>query len=184
MKKIAYTVHGRPVRSFDGISPDIFISYVSPAVVTDLLRWENTHLFRFANQYRLSHSAIPAASGFRITDAEYESFIAFLRKEKFPLTGEGEKEIDMLEGALSAEGKDVIVADLRKLKEKLNAEKEKQYVIYKKEIKTLLESEIAGQYYYNWGKQENRIKDDETIKKAVEVLSNWEKSKMYLDPKN
>ena len=100
------------------------------------------------------------------------------------MTGEGEKEIDMLEGALSAEGKDVIVADLRKLKEKLNAEKEKQYVIYKKEIKTLLESEIAGQYYYNWGKQENRIKDDETIKKAVEVLSNWEKSKMYLDPKN
>jgi carboxyl-terminal processing protease len=182
LKKMAHTVNGRTVISFDGILPDIAIPRTpEPLVIQDLRYWGNPHLFRFANQYFISHPTISSASEFRITNTDYDSFIAFLKKEKLPMTIPAEKELNELAKALETEisGKET-AGQIALLRETLNKEKDKQFILYKKQIKSLLESAIAAQYYYSSGGEENKIKDDEEVKKAVEVLSNWEKYKTLL----
>ena len=177
LKKIVYTKNGRPVVSYDGITPDIRLPIsTTPRVISDLTEWPGTHLFLFANQYVLAHPVITPASGFRITDKDYDAFVGFLKKEKFQLTSLSEQKLDELQNLMEEEGyTQAALSNVSALGEQLNREKEKQFVVYKKEIKSLLESEIAGVVYYNAGKIENTLKDDEGLKKAVEVLNNWEK---------
>jgi carboxyl-terminal processing protease len=184
LKKVVYTANGRPVVSFDGISPDIPLTKpTQPTVINDLLQWNDTRLFRFANQYMVSHPKIAPAKSFRVTDAEYESFIRFLKKENFILTSPAEKEIDDLEKSLLAEGyNDLVKTEVVNIRKRLSAEKLKQYVSFKNEIRNLLESEIAGQYYYNGGRLENSLKNDKWVIKAIEVLLNWERYKNKLQP--
>lgn len=181
-KRVVYTPNGRPVISYDGIAPDISmqIAFVPP-VIRDLENWPSTELFRFANQYYITHKKIAPASKFRISDDDYNQFISFLKKENFALTGSGERQLDQLERTLDQEGYGPgTKEELEKLRARIKLEKEKQYVKYKKEIKSLLEGEIAVQYHYNEGKVANSLKDDEILAKAVEVLVNWEKYKTVL----
>jgi carboxyl-terminal processing protease len=184
-KKLVYTLNGRPVMSYDGIAPDIemHISPIPP-VIWDLQRWPNSELFRFANQYYISHNKIEPPLTFRISDEDYNRFISFLKKENFELTSASEGKLDQLAKTVEAEGYNTgTKADLKKLRALIKLEKEQQYIKYKKEIKSLLEGEIAVQYYYNDGKVANSLKDDEVLGKAVEVLTNWEKYKGILTKK-
>ncbi|HUR64721.1 MAG TPA: S41 family peptidase [Chitinophagaceae bacterium] len=184
-KKTVFTLNGRPVISYDGIAPDISMKIAAvPPVIQDLERWPNSELFRFANQYYITHKKIAPAVEFRISDDDYNHFISFLKKENFSLTGSGELKLDQLEKTLELEGYNVETQTaLEKLRALIKSDKERQYIKYKNEIKSLLEGEIAVQYYYNQGRVANVLKDDEVLAKALEVLGNWEKYKGVLTKK-
>jgi carboxyl-terminal processing protease len=184
-KKIVYTLNGRPVISNDGIAPDIEMQIAQvPPVIIDLQRWPASELFRFANQYYSTHKKISPASAFRISDDDNNQFISLLKKENFALTASSEQKLEQLEKTLEAEGYSTgMKAELEKFRAILKSEKEQQYNKYKNEIKSLLEREIAVQYYYNEGGAANSLKDDEVMAKAVEVLENWEKYKTILTKK-
>ena len=181
-KKIVYTLNGRPVISYDGISPDIAMQIAPvPPVIEDLERWPNSQLFLFANQYFITHKKIAPAPTFRISDEDYNQFISFLKNKNFVLTGLSEQKLDELENTLRTEGYNSgTKAELDKLRAFIRSEKEQQYIKYKKEIKSLLEREIAVQYYYNEGRVANSLKDDGVLAKAVQVLDNWEKHRVVL----
>lgn len=183
LKKTVYTAGGRPLISFDGITPDIVMERIpEPPVVWNLLDWNNTHLFRYANRYFTSHSGISNAATFRVTDKVYDDFISFLKEENFLLTSQSESKLDELQKTLEAENyQKGLVSDISTLREHLIQEKEKQYSVFKKQIKNLLEGEIVSQYLYEGGRVENSLKDDEELKKAIEVLSNWGKYKKILN---
>jgi carboxyl-terminal processing protease len=182
VKKIVYTGNGRPVMSYDGIAPDIPMNVPRvPAIIEDLQRWPNSELFRFANQYFTSHKKIPPAVTFRLSEHEYFEFVSFLKKENFSLTRLSEQKLDLLETTLESEGYGIKTKEeLKKLRTLITMEKGQEYIKYKREIKSLLEGEIAVQYYYNEGRVANSLKDDEVFAKAVEVLTNWEKYKGLL----
>lgn len=184
-KKIVYTLNGRPVISYDGIAPDIVMKIAPvPPVIGDLERWPASELFRFTNQYYITHKKIAPASEFRISDDDYTQFISFLKKENFTLTGLSEQKLDQLAKTLESEGYDAgTKAALEKLRALIKSEKEQQFIKYKKEIKSLLEREIVAQYYYNEGRVANSLKDDEVLAKAAEVLGNWEKYRGILTKK-
>jgi carboxyl-terminal processing protease len=183
LKKTVYTAGGRPLISFDGITPDIILKRVpEPPVILDLVDWNSTHLFRYANRYFTLHPEISSAATFRISDKDYDDFISFLKKENFQLTSQSEKQLDVLQKSLEEENYQTeLLTEISKLRAQLNQEKEKQYILYKKQIKSLLEGEIVSQYFYNSGRVENSLKDDEELKKAMEVLSNWERYKKVLN---
>ncbi len=177
MKKIVHTAKGRALVSHDGIAPDIEMKMKGdPPVVKALLEWPQDHLFRFANDYILKHPHISAAANFRISDRDYDDFVTFLKKEDFRIPSESEKKLSELQKTLEKEGYSLaLYAQVASIKEQLNKEKDNQFVIYRKEIKTILEGEIVAKLHYNWGRVENSLKDDEVVKKAVEVLSDWGK---------
>ena len=152
-----------------------------PPVIEDLEQWPNTELFRFTYQYYITHKKIAPAGAFRISDTDYNQFISFLKKENFSLTSSSERRLEQLQKSIESEGYGAgTKTELEKLRALIKSEKEKQYIKYKKEIKSLLEREIAAHYYYNEGKVANSLKDDEVMLKAREVLTNWEKHKVVL----
>jgi carboxyl-terminal processing protease len=53
----------------------------------------------------------------------------------------------------------------------------------KPQIKSLLEEEIAARYYLGTGRTENSFKNDQEIKKALEVISDDSKMKEILAKK-
>jgi carboxyl-terminal processing protease len=51
---------------------------------------------------------------------------------------------------------------------------------FKDQIKPLLEEEIVSRYYFEKGAVENRLKNDQEVKKAMEVLRNQAEYKRIL----
>lgn len=182
LKTTVFTARGRPLVSFDGISPDIILEKMpEPPVIRDLTDWNNPHLFRFAGIYCNTHPAIKDAATFRITDQDYADFIVFLKTEGFGLTSESEEQLKALEETLKSEGYLAsLQTEISTLREKISREKEKQYRLYKEPVRKLLEGEIVSRYFYQGGRIENALKDDPEIQKAIEVLSGWEQYKQVL----
>ena len=65
---------------------------------------------------------------------------------------------------------DDVKPEFEALQTKIVHNKKTDLVKYKKEIKQLIESEIASRYYFQKGRLEASVKEDEQIKKAIEVL--------------
>jgi carboxyl-terminal processing protease len=63
-----------------------------------------------------------------------------------------------------------VSADYEKLKAKIAAKKKNDLLVFKNEIKQLLESEIACRYYYQDGRTEASFKYDDEIKEAQKIL--------------
>jgi carboxyl-terminal processing protease len=56
--------------------------------------------------------------------------------------------------------------------EKVTPSKERDLDKFKKEIKSLLENEIVSRYYYQTGRTEHTLSQDECIEKAIETVKN------------
>jgi carboxyl-terminal processing protease len=64
-----------------------------------------------------------------------------------------------------------IEADLKAMRTKIEEDKAQDIYKYKAQIKNLLEREIVSRYYYEKGKIELGLQNDEEIKEAIKVLN-------------
>jgi len=165
------TKSGRSVYDGSGIFPDVFVKPLRYSLITQTLA-SRYHIFDYATQYRNLKTSIADARSFRLSDAEYNDFIAFLSKRDYNYDTRVEKLLNELRDEAEKENK---ITDLKPefdaLKAKVSHSKKNDLVLFKDEIRKVLEGEIVSRYYFEKGRLEQNFKYDNELNEAQKVIS-------------
>ena len=182
--KVAYkTKGGRTVYDGVGIDPDIKMEPEKVSQITIALVTKNL-IFDYATEYRAKHEAIGSPKNFELSDADYDDFIAYVTKKDFSYTTRSERIIDELKQTAEKEKAFASIAtDYDLMKKSMIHDKKQDLYKEKKQVKGILEEEIASRYTLNAGRVEAGFKNDAEIAKAVELLSDTDKLNALLKKK-
>jgi carboxyl-terminal processing protease len=165
------TKSGRSVYDGSGIFPDVFIKPLRYSLITQTLA-SKYHIFDYATQYRNLKTSISDPKSFRLIDAEYNEFIAFLSKRDYNYDTKVEKLLNELREEAEKENKSgELKQEFDALKAKVSHSKKNDLVLFKEEIKRVLESEIVSRYYFEKGRLEQNFQYDNELNEAQKVLS-------------
>lgn len=168
------TRNGRKVRDGGGIVPDKLTDDNRKLNIAYYIYAQN-HYFDYANQYVLSHPAVPKPSDFVLNEDDFKSFTDYLLEKKFTYTSQTEKYYAELFEFAKYEGLDTIAkTEFDALKVKLVPDITKNINDNKDEISELLSLEIIKRYYFQKGVIEFSLRNDEDLKIALDVLKNEE----------
>jgi carboxyl-terminal processing protease len=165
------TRNGREVLDGGGIYPDVKVAKDAMANVTKSLMI-NHLVFDYATLYAIKNPTIKGAKEYAMTDAEYEDFVKFVQSKAHDYETGSEKMLQDLEKKAKEENYlATIEADLNAMRQKIEQDKTQDIYKYKKQIKDLLAREIVSRYYFEKGKIELGLQNDEEIKEAIKVLN-------------
>ncbi|MRR24368.1 hypothetical protein EG830_15455 [bacterium] len=169
LTKTFRTKSGRPVKDGGGIIPDI-------AVASDMLNrfaselYVQNMIFDFATEYYWSHPQPRVIDSLRITENDLKQFRTFLAAKKFAYKTDSESILEELTKAAREEGLyDANREVLDKLEAGLSHTLEREMSLYRSEVTELLESELAGRYFYDWGMIEYSLSRDTQIREAIGI---------------
>lgn len=172
LKKAFKTTNGRTVYDGGGIDPDINIANNGGSPLGEALLNQGL-LFDYATLYASRHATIGEARNFSLSDAEYQEFVAWVKTRSYTYESPLEEQIQQLRKTAKAERfYDELKADLDALQARLSEGRKNDLVLYREEVKHLLEEEIAGRYFMERGQVEVSFKDDPEVVKAAEILGN------------
>jgi len=141
------------------------------AIADALVR--NDGIFNYATGYYYKNptagtTAIPA-----VTDADFEAFKQFLKKEKFEFDTETEKALKAtLEVAKKEKVDASIAAEYQQLLTALQRSEDKELNLHKAEIKQLMLDELIKRYQYKEGLYKYYTTSNAEIKKSAALLNN------------
>jgi carboxyl-terminal processing protease len=168
------TKHGRKVFDGGGVVPDIKIddkdlSNLSISLIKQF------KIFDFASKFRSENESIPAVKDFKITDKIYDDFISFVEGSNFTYTSETQEILSELKKSAKEEKYlDLAEEQINQLEKTLAPNLDRDLKKFRDEVSEMLKSEIITRYYFQKGSSQSAIQDDESIKKAVEILANRE----------
>lgn len=172
LKKEFKTVRGRTVYDGGGVDPDITVAQSEASLIAQTL-YAQGFLFDYATQYASNHPTIAAAKDFALTDAEYSDFVSWMKEKKYAYTSPLESELEkLIEEAKKEKCYSDLKVNLDLIQSRLTDAKKNELVLFKGEIKGLLEEEIAARYYFKKGIVETGFNEDEELKQAIELLKN------------
>lgn len=177
---VFHTAAGREVRDGGGIRPDIEVKGDKlPNILFYLMN--DDLIFDYATQYCLDHPSLTDIDSLVITDADYAGFKELVKSRDFKYDRESEKILKTLKEVAEFEGyMDGASEEFKALEKKLNHNLDRDLDYFAKPIKEQLAEEIATRYFYQKGAVMQRLKDDDDLKKAIEVLTDPEKYKLIL----
>lgn len=169
--KVAFkTRGGRKVWDGGGVDPDVVLDKPEHTRVAEALYTQHL-IFNWVTDYVLKHNSIEDPSVFHLNDSEYADFISYVKNKKFNYKTDTEEKLDALREATSEEKYfDAMKVYYETIQTKVKNEKEQDLIKNKEEIKTILENEIAGRYYYAYGKVKKSYQNDKEVAKAVELI--------------
>ncbi len=163
---------GRTFYDAGGIDPDIEMEDELYGNITASLIGKQL-IFGYANQYHNLHNEIPQPETFELTNADFKEFVQFLSDKEYDYTTQSEKILkELKENAEKEKYLDAIAGDIEKLEKQIKHDKEKDLYKFQDEIENLLEQEIVSRYYYQKGRIAERLEEDVTVKKALDILGN------------
>jgi len=174
------TANGRPVFDGGGIDPDIELEEeeLNPVIIS---LYKEMLLFDWATEYARTHETIAPAEKFGLTDEEYASFVNWVSNKEFDYRTKTEKALERLETSAREEGYLTgLEAEIASLRKQYESREDDDLKANKKNIKKLLEEEIASRYYYDSGRIANALHTDSEVAKAVELLSKPEEYQSIL----
>jgi carboxyl-terminal processing protease len=166
------TLHGRTVYDGKGIKPDVTtdtsrLSTVSYNLITKYI------IFDYATKYAAAHPAIASAGTYRLSESDFNDFVAFTQKEGFEFKTAAEKELETVKKLANYEKCwNDIKPQYESMLDAIAQHKKKDLVENKEEISEILQQEIASRYYYQKGRIESSLSDDKDLKSAADVLKN------------
>jgi carboxyl-terminal processing protease len=174
---------GRTVKDGGGIMPDVEVKNDKKANISLYLYLDNK-IFDFATQYATKHKKIDSPEEFKLTDKEYEDFKQFLKEQNFTYTLRSADQLKKLKDMIEFEGYDEILKnDLDSLQQKLVPNIDRDLELFKPDVVRLIEAEIIERYYYQKGSVRYALKEDDEVKKALEILANKEQYNQILSVK-
>ena len=169
------TKNGRTVWDGGGVDPDIEVKPMKLAPITISLLRKNL-FFDYATEYYYSHTEIPPAKDFKLSDEEYAKFVAWLSdKDSDYVTEVEQTRDDLIESAKDEKYYEDIEDQIVALRKKVQHNKESDLEKFKEEVQVQLEQEIVSRYYLEQGQIENAFDDDPVVQAAIEVLNDTEK---------
>lgn len=176
------TAAGRTVYEGHGIMPDVKIEPLKYATATAYLYAKN-YIFDYATKFVHEHKSIAPAKEFKIDDATYNDFMRFVKEKKFTYTTESEKRLSELKKMAKEEGYlESIGTQIESLEKELLADKENDLVKNRKDIEDLLRLEIVSRYYYQTGRIEASLLNDNDLHEAFDILLDQQRYKSILKP--
>lgn len=166
------TVNGRDVIDGRGIEPDIEVEVKEFSRLTGTV-FSNNFVFDYATEYYYKHPTIAAAADFKLTDAEYDDFKAFVLKQEFSYSTASEELLKKMKETAEEEGfYEDASAEYNALLEKVVPSKERDLVKFKSELTELLENEIVSRYYYQRGRAEHAFNYDQDMTEVFKIFQN------------
>lgn len=165
------TKKGRTVYDGGGIQPDVELAETKLSAIAEALQ-KNDAVFNYATAYFYKNPN-PSNTIPTITDADFNDFKAFLKKENFSFDTETEKQLKKtLEAAQNEKIDENIKAEYQNLLTALRKSEDIQLDKNKNEIKELLLDELIKRYQYKEGLYQYYIQNNSEVKKATELLAN------------
>lgn len=177
---VFHTAAGREVRDGGGIRPDIEVKGDRiPNIVFYLMN--DDLIFDYATQYCWDHPTLASVDAFELTDADYENFKKLVRSRDFTYDRQSEKLLKNLKEVAEFEGyMDEASEEFKALEKKLNHNLDRDLDVFATSIKEYISQEIVTRYFYQRGAVMERLKDDDNLKKAIEVLADREQYRRIL----
>jgi carboxyl-terminal processing protease len=177
------TRNGRKVYDGKGIQPDILSDTVSFNSIIFNLITQNI-IFDYATKFAANNATIANPSKFQISDSQYDEFVKFTQNKNLTYKTQMEEVLEDLKKAAEFENSfDNISTEYNQLKNIIEQNKNKDLITNKKQIKQLIEQEIISRYYYQKGRIEHFLKDDNDVLKAIDIINNSDKYKEILKKK-
>ena len=163
------TKKGRTVYDGGGVMPDIEIIDMKLSTIVRNLS-ETEAVFNFATQlyYKNPNTKKPNA----ITDADFNEFKTFLKKEKIEINTNTEKSLkSLLEAAKKEKIDNEISTEVKQLELAIDRSKDKDLDKQKEEIKRLLYQELLLRYGYRNAYYDYISSNYSDVSKAVQLLN-------------
>lgn len=164
------TRNGRKVKDGGGVQPDVEIPITDK---TDLMKAldDKLMIFDFATEYVNKNPTPVDVKTFSFID--WDAFLKFLKDKKFTYESKTEHLLSQLKTeAEKSKMFSTVQNEYSNLKNKIESEKQKDLAANKDRILSLLSGEIASRFYYEKGRVQVKLKNDNEIKDAVELLNN------------
>ncbi len=166
------TQNGRLVYDGRGIDPDVNVELDPYSEIATALVRKNL-IFDYATDFRFANDSIATPKTFRISDDQYNEFVAFLSDKDYDYTTATEDALKELKETAEQEkyfeGAEKLFEDL---KARMTPNKGQDLQKFEGEIKEILENELVARYYYQTGRVEASLSKDPYVLKALEVLNN------------
>ncbi len=178
------TKGGRIVYDGAGVMPDVKTKDEKYDIILISLI-SKYHIFNYATQYYLKHKEIAPVKEYKLSDEEYTDFVSWLKGKDYTYKTKSEFELaEVKKNALDENFFDEIKPEYENLLNKMNQNKKDDLVKHKDEIKKYLEEEIVGRYYFQSGRIEFSLKNDNDLKAAIALISENNKIKSILSSSN
>lgn len=172
---------GRIVLDGGGVSPDIKMGVPKLYPVTKALLDQHL-IFDFANNYIRTHDSIRSVEDFNFE--KYDEFVAYTFQKKFTYKLASEEMLDkMKEDAATSNDKEVLIAEMNILEQKIKNTKQNDFVEAKAQIIIELEKEIISRYFYKKGKVQITLDRDPEVREAIDILRDTNRYKKILSAK-
>lgn len=171
IKKEFKTTRGRTVYDGGGIEPDVALTS-DQAQGFVLALTKQGFIFDYATEYATKHSSIAQPKSFSLTSNEYSEFVNWMKGKKLDYKTPLENELKGVEEEARREKYlPLIQQQIDHLNERLTEAHQNDFIVFKNEVKFMLEREIVSRYYFEKGAAEYTLSRDEEVKRAVEVLN-------------
>ena len=124
----------------------------------------------------------PETKNFSLSNEEYQQFITWMKGKDVAYSSP----LDQHMKSLTEEAKhepyyNDIKAQITQIQARVDESKKNELLLYKDQIKILLEEEIISRFHLERGSIEVGFKNDTDVKKATEILSNSQQYKKLLN---
>lgn len=174
------TKGGRIVYDGAGIMPDVkTVDEKYSNILISLI--SKNHIFKYATKYYLAHPELEKPNNFSLTETEYADFVNYLKDKDYNYKTRSELELeDLKKNAEEEKYFTDIKPEYESLLNKMISNKKDDLVKHKDQIKKYLEEEIAARYYFQKGRIEISLKNDDDLKEGLRLLSDQNKIKIIL----
>ena len=167
------TKNGRSVIDGRGIEPDVKVKDKDFSRLTAMIVSKN-FIFNYATEFAVNNPTIAPADNFTLTDLQYTDFKNVVLKDTFDYTTASEEVLKKMKKTVEEEGYfEDAKSEYDALFKKLTPSKERDLEKFKPEIKQILENEIISRYHYQKGRTVHNLKNDDYLKKSIEILTNF-----------
>lgn len=170
---------GRTVLDGGGVTPDISLDLAADEGIVKALV-DNHLIFKYVTDWSLRHPTIDSVADFRFTD--FADFERFLKQSDFTYNSESEELLLQAMEEAKEEGVD-IAGDLAAVQQRINAAQASELQRHREELIDMIEKEIAGRYFYERGRVQMGLRNDQEIREAVSILNDQKKYKTILQPR-
>lgn len=180
LKSEFVTGKGRIVFDGGGLEPDQTVGRTQYAPITyALLR--NDLLFHYATEYYYTQDSIGSPIDFRLSDQDYKNFMSWVSDKSYPYTTSVERKVeDLVKASKEDKYYEEIKDQIESLKKATLSNKSGDLVTFQKEIRVLLEQEIASRYTLQDGAIESTFQKDLDVLAAVEILNDTDRYRSIL----
>jgi carboxyl-terminal processing protease len=153
-----------------GIDPDVKTKPMEAHPLTQVL-FEKGFIFDYATIYASKRTDPVDSKTFTLSNDEYQQFVQWMSGKNYEYKSLVEFQLEQFtEEAKKERYYQDIKAQLDQVVSRIASSKENELMLYKDQIKMLLEEEIVSRYHLERGSIEARFKYDTDVREAITIL--------------